>query len=79
MLGLSGCTRNGAWTFRADALERQIVDLVRELPAAGEFALAGGAAPIVPGLVVRETHDLDSSPPEAKQPTGWHQCSSGAW
>ncbi|MDP8927960.1 MAG: hypothetical protein M3O70_05095 [Actinomycetota bacterium] len=40
-------------------LQRQIVDLVRELPEAEGFALAGGAALIVRGLVVRETHDLD--------------------
>lgn len=40
-------------------LQRQIVEIVQRLPEAEGFALAGGAALIVRGLVQRETHDLD--------------------
>jgi hypothetical protein len=40
-------------------LQRRLASLVRELPEAGGFALAGGAALIVRGLVDRTTLDLD--------------------
>ncbi len=40
-------------------LQRRILDLIRELPEAEGFVLAGGAALIVRELVRRGTHDLD--------------------
>lgn len=40
-------------------LQRRLVQLVADLPEAGDFALAGGAALISRGLVHRVTRDLD--------------------
>ncbi len=60
-------------------LQRQIVDLIRELSEAEELALAGGAALIVRDLVRRETHDLDYFAPDKRRSIGWRRRSSGAW
>lgn len=41
------------------ALQERILRIVADLPEAGGFALAGGAALIVHGIVERPTKDLD--------------------
>ncbi len=40
-------------------LQRQVAERIAELPEAEGFALAGGAALILRGDVVRQTRDLD--------------------
>ncbi|MHB8439348.1 MAG: nucleotidyl transferase AbiEii/AbiGii toxin family protein [Acidimicrobiales bacterium] len=48
-------------------LQWQVAELITELPEAQGFALAGGAALIVRGDVVRQTRDLDFFGPEPDQ------------
>lgn len=40
-------------------LQKQVLRIMKDLPEARDFALAGGAALIVHGIIERSTHDLD--------------------
>lgn len=52
-----GATRRDASVL--SPLQQQLLELVRSLPEAEQFALAGGAALILHGTVERATNDLD--------------------
>ena len=48
-------------------LQRRVRSIVAQLPESGVFALAGGAALIVSGIVARPTNDLDFFAPHPQR------------
>ena len=59
-------------------LQHQVRRVVARLPESGVFALAGGAALIVSGIVARPTNDLDFFAPHPQSVTALLEAAQAA-